>query len=287
MKPGAFEYHRVRSVDEAVSLLTQLGGDAKLLAGGQSLVGMMNFRLARPAALIDVSRVDTLRYCTLVGNELRIGALTSHREIERLDDPFVTERFSVLPRSAHWIGHYAIRTVGTFGGSIAHADPAAEWCMLALLLDAEVVAVGPGGERVIPVGRFFTGFLETDLADDEMLTEVRFPTPWPYAALHEFSRRHGDFAIVAAAAAVQMTDNRCTDARIVVGGVDSTVIRLAEAEKVLSGGTIDGDALDEAAAVAARAVDPPDDLNGSAAYRCHLTGVLVKRALEEAIARAA
>jgi carbon-monoxide dehydrogenase medium subunit len=284
MKPGAFEYHRAHSVDEAVSLLTELGGDAKLLAGGQSLVGMMNFRLARPSALIDISLVDALNYITLNGEGLRIGALTSHRAVERLDDPVASERFSVLPRSAHWIGHYAIRSVGTFGGSIAHADPAAEWCMLALLLDAEVAVVGPRGERVVPVRDFFTGFLQTDLAEDEILTEVRFSTAWPHAALHEFSRRHGDFAIVAAAAAVQMSGDHCTDARIVIGGVDSTVIRVADAENVLTGATINADSIGEAAAVAARAVDPPEDLNGSAAYRRHLTEVLVRRALDEAIA---
>jgi|SRR5665213_2166051 len=284
MKPGAFEYHRARSVDEAVSLLTELGDDAKLLAGGQSLVGMMNFRLARPSALIDVSLVNDLKYCTTDETGLRIGALTSHRSVERLVDPVVTERWSVLPRSAHWIGHYAIRSVGTFGGSIAHADPAAEWCMLALLLDAEMVAVGPGGERTIPVSDFFQGFLQTDLSEDEMLSEVRFSTAWPHAALHEFSRRHGDFAIVAAAAALQMTGNHCTDARIVIGGVDSTVIRMTDAEQILSGAMINAEALGDAAAAAARAVDPPDDLNGSAAYRRHLTEVLVRRALDEAIA---
>ena len=284
MKPAAFEYYRAGSVDEAVSLLTEHGDDAKLLAGGQSLVGMMNFRLARPSALIDVSLVNDLKYCTTDEGGLQIGALTSHRSVERLDDPDVTEGWSVLPSSAHWIGHYAIRSVGTFGGSIAHADPAAEWCMLALLLDAVVVAVGPGGERTIPIGDFFQGFLQTALSDDEMLTEVRFPTAWPHAALHEFSRRHGDFAIVAAAAALQVTDGVCTDARIVIGGVDSTVIRVIDAEQVLSGAAIDAEALDDAAAAAANAVDPPDDLNGSAEYRRHLTEVLVRRALDEAIA---
>src|SRR5258707_941033 len=144
-----------RSADEAVSLLAERGDDAKLLAGGQSLVAMMNFRLARPAALVDISRLAELRYVRPHDGGLRIGALALHRDLERLTDPGLLAGFGMLPRAARYIGHYAIRAAGTFGGSIAHADPAAEWCMAALLFDAQVVARSPGGERVIPVASFF------------------------------------------------------------------------------------------------------------------------------------
>ena len=185
-----------------MSLLAELGDDAKLLAGGQSLVAMMNFRLARPAALVDISRLTGLRYVREHDGELRIGALALHRDLERLADPGVLAGFGMLPRAARYIGHYAIRAAGTFGGSIAHADPAAEWCMAALLFDAQIVARRRGGDRVIPAAGFFRGFLETDLRPDEMIIEVRLPVPRPGAAICEFARRHGDFAIVAVAAAV-------------------------------------------------------------------------------------
>src|SRR5215467_13515611 len=235
MKPAPFSYHRARSAEEAVSLLAELGDDAKLIAGGQSLVAMMNFRLARPAALVDISRLAELRYVRADDGELRIGALALHRDLERLADPGVLAGFGMLPRAARYIGHYAIRAAGTFGGSIAHADPAAEWCMAALLFDAEVLARGPCGERVIPVSSFFKGFLETELSADEMITEVRLPVPRPGAAICEFARRHGDFAIVAAAAAVDSDRGVCRYARVVLGGVGSTVERAAGAEATLIG----------------------------------------------------
>jgi carbon-monoxide dehydrogenase medium subunit len=179
MKPAPFSYHRARSADEAVSLLAELGDDAKLIAGGQSLVAMMNFRLARPAALVDISRLAELRYVRRHDAGLRIGALALHRDLERLTDSGVAAGFGMLPRAARHIGHYAIRAAGTFGGSIAHADPAAEWCMAALLFDAQIMAHGPGGDRLIPATGFFRGFLETELRADEMIVEVRLPAPRP------------------------------------------------------------------------------------------------------------
>ena len=286
MKPAPFSYHRARSADEAVSLLAELGDDAKLLAGGQSLVAMMNFRLARPAALVDISRLAELRYVRAGGGGLRIGALALHRDLERLADPAVLGGFGMLPRAAGYIGHYAIRAAGTFGGSIAHADPAAEWCMAALLFDAEIVARGPSGDRVIPAAGFFTGFLETGLRPDEMIVEVRLPVPRPGAAICEFARRHGDFAIVAVAAAVNVTDGVCRDARVVLGGVAGTVQRAAAAEAALIGSAVDEDAIAAAAREAAAGVDPPGDIHGSAEYRRHLVGVLSARAIGEAAAHA-
>ena len=283
MKPAAFEYRRATAVEEAVDQLTQLGDDAKLLAGGQSLIPMMNFRLVRPAALIDVAGIPDLQYLeTNNGGGLRIGALTPHRWVEEMEDPDLLMGFSVLKRAARWVGHYPIRTLGTFGGSIAHGDPSAEWCMLAVLLGAEIVALGPEGERVIPASDFFHGFFMTALEPDEMILEVRFPEPAPHAAIQEFARRAGDYAIVAAAATLDVSDGECRSARVVLGGVADVPLRVHEAERVLEGTDVGRKAFEEAGREAAKAIDPPSDVQGTADYRRDLTTVLVRRALTEA-----
>lgn len=281
MKPASFEYHRATGIDEALALIARLGEDAKFIAGGQSLVALMNFRLARPSALVDISRLSELDYLAGDAGGLRIGALTRHRTVETATG---LDGYGVLSAAARWIGHYPIRTIGTFGGSIAHADPTAEWCILATLLDAELVARGPDGERVIPAAEFFLGFLTTALAPDELLVEIRFPQPAPRSALTEFARRQGDFAIVAAAIAVETDGRLCTAARVALGGVDATPVRVADAEKVLVGSELTDDTLAEAGAVAAAAIEPGSDVHASADYRRHLTSVLVRRALSEALA---
>jgi aerobic carbon-monoxide dehydrogenase medium subunit len=283
VKPAAFEYHRVELVDEALERLGELGDEAKVLAGGQSLVPMMNFRLVRPPALVDITRIPDLRYVVREGDTLRIGALTVHREIERLSDPELVAGYELLPRAARWVGHYPIRTRGTFGGSIAHADPSAEWCLLAVLLDAVVVLTGPDGEREVPAADFFLGFFTTALEPGELLVEVRLPRPRPHAALQEFARRHGDFAVVAAAVAVDVDGDRLADPRIVIGGVDEVPVRVEEAERALDGATAGPDAFAAAGRAAAAAVDPASDIHGSAEYRKELTGVLVRRGLAEAV----
>ena len=283
MKPAAFDYHRVDRVEDALERLADLGEDAKVLAGGQSLVPMMNFRLVRPPALVDITRIPDLKYVMRDGDALRVGALTLHREIELLSDPDVVCGYELLPRAAHWVGHYPIRTRGTFGGSIAHADPAAEWCMLAVLLDATIVVTGPEGEREIAASDFFGGFFTTSLEPGELLVEVRFPRPRPRAALQEFARRHGDFAIVAAAVALDVEGDRVSDPRVVVGGVDEVPLRVDAAERVLDGAEPGGEAFAEAGRAAADAVDPSADVHGSAEYRKELTDVLVRRALAEAM----
>lgn len=283
MKPAPFEYHRVERTEDALERLAELGDEAKVLAGGQSLVPMMNFRLVRPPALVDVSRIPDLRYVVRDGDGLRIGALTTHREVEQLEDPSVVAGYELLPRAARWVGHYPIRTRGTFGGSIAHADPSAEWCILAVLLDATVVVAGPHGEREIAAADFFLGFFTTALEPGELLVELRFARPRRHAALQEFARRHGDFAIVAAAVAVEVDGDRLGDARIVIGGVDEVPLRVAEAERVLEGAEPGADAFAEAGRAAAAAVDPSSDIHGSAGYRKELTCVLVRRALAEAV----
>ena len=283
MKPAPFEYHRVERTEDAIARLAELGDEAKVLAGGQSLVPMMNFRLVRPPALVDITRIPNLRYVERDGDRLRIGALTMHREVEQLDDPAVVDGYELLPQAAHWVGHYPIRTRGTFGGSIAHADPSAEWCMLAVLLEATVVVAGADGEREIPAADFFLGFFTTAMEPGELLVEVRFPRPRRHAALQEFARRHGDFAIVAAAVAVELEGDRLTDARIVIGGVDEIPLRVTEAEGVLEGAEPAAEAFAEAGRAAAAAVEPSSDIHGSAEYRKELTAVLVRRALAEAV----
>jgi carbon-monoxide dehydrogenase medium subunit len=284
MKPASFAYHRVGGVSEAIERLEELGEDSKVLAGGQSLVPMMNFRLARPAALVDISRVQELKYLEREGDTLRIGAMTPHSDVEAMTAPELLDGFGVLKHAARWVGHYPIRTRGTFGGSVAHADPSAEWCMLAVLLDAEIVARGPGGDRTIAAADFLLGFLTNALDPDEILIEVRFPRPAPHAALQEFARRRGDFAIVAAAVALDVDGEKCRDARIVIGGVDDVPVRASEAEAVLAQATLGTEAFQEAGQAAAKEIEPASDIHGSAEYRRHLAAVLVARALAEAAA---
>jgi len=282
LKPAAFKYQRANTVEEGIEQLTELGDEAKLLAGGQSLVAMMNFRLVRPSALVDITPIPDLQYLEPDGEGLKVGALTPHRWIEEMEDPDLLEDFSVLKEAARWVGHYPIRTLGTFGGSIAHADPSAEWCMLAVLLDAEIVAVGPEGERVIPASDFFQGFFMTALEPDEMVVEVRFPEPAPHASIQEFARRAGDFAIVSAAVSLDVRDKECHSARVVLGGVSDVPLRVPEAERVLERADISREVFDEAGQEAAKAIDPPSDVHGDADYRRDLSAVLVRRALTEA-----
>jgi carbon-monoxide dehydrogenase medium subunit len=283
VKPAPFEYHRAESVDEALDAISRLGDEAKFLAGGQSLVPMMNFRLARPSALVDISRLDALAYVRADGPGLRIGALTRHRAIEIAGDG-LPETWRWLSRAATWVGHYPIRTAGTFGGSIAHADPSAEWPLVATLLDAQMVARSTRGERVIPAGDFFLGFLTTALEPDEMLVEVRFPATPAHAALAEFARRKGDFAIVAAAVALDVTDGACRSARVALGGVDVVPVRAPAAERVLAGTAPTSEAFREAGEAAAKEIDPPGDIHGSSEYRRRLAAVMIERALAQALA---
>jgi aerobic carbon-monoxide dehydrogenase medium subunit len=283
VKPAPFAYYRAHSVAEAVGLLAELGDEAKILAGGLSLVPMMNFRLARPTALVDVTPIDGLNYLRAdpAGQHgLRIGALTTHRAVETSRDPAVLAGFGVLPRAARWIGHYPIRSRGTFGGSIAHADPAAEWCLLAMLLGAQVILTGPQRQRTVPAAEFFQGYYSTAASSDEMITELWFPRPAPRAVLTEFAQRQGDFAIVAAAVSADIEDGLCRSGRVVLGGVGPLPVEVnadALAGQPATGGT--WRAMGEHAA---SQVDPPEDTHGSGEYRRRLTATLVERALAEA-----
>jgi aerobic carbon-monoxide dehydrogenase medium subunit len=285
VKPAPFAYHRADSVAEAVALLRELGDEAKILAGGLSLVPMMNFRLARPSALVDVSRIDGLNYLRAKpADGLRIGALTTHRAVETCRDPAVLGGFGVLPRAARWIGHYPIRCRGTFGGSMAHADPAAEWCLLALLLGARVVLTGPDGSRTVPAAEFLEGYYSTTAGPDEMITELWFPEPAPHAMLTEFAHRQGDFAVVAAAVSVDITDGTCRRGRVVLGGVGARPVEVNAGP--LSGQPATAETWQAMGEHAAGQIDPPDDTHGDAAYRRRLTATLVTRALAAASALA-
>lgn len=281
MKPAPFEYHRAASVAEAVALLKQHGPETKILAGGQSLLPMMKLRLARPAALVDINRVRELAYVRPEDGGVAFGALA---RLEELESAAVRERCPILGQVARDIAHAAIRHRGTVCGSLAHADPAAELPVVALALDAELVATGPGGPRTIPARDFFVTYLTTALAEGEILTEARFPalrpgTGWGFV---ELARRPGDFAIVSAAAVLDVEGGVIRKARLALGAVGDRAVRCPEAEAALAGKAGGRAAFESAAALAAQPLDPPSDVHGSAAYRKHLARVLAARALTQA-----
>ncbi|HEY7174244.1 MAG TPA: FAD binding domain-containing protein [Micromonosporaceae bacterium] len=286
MKLPPFEYRCPDTVEETVALLAEHGDEAKVLAGGQSLLPMLAMRLARPAVLIDINRVAGLSGVHVNGG-VSIGALTRHRMAERSSG--LAAAAPLLTAALRWVGHDAIRTRGTVGGSVAHADPAAEVPTVLRALDGQVVATSVRGQRTIDGASFFQGFLTTTLEPDELLTEVRLPihgdrTGWSF---DEFSRRSGDFALVGAATVVTLGANgTIAAARISLSGVAGEPYRAIAAEASLVGVTPDDAAFAEAAALAAAGVDPPSDLHGTAAYRKHLTGVLVRRGLKQATSRA-
>jgi len=291
MKPAKFEYHAPTTVEEAIELLTRYGGEAKLLAGGQSLVPLLNFRLSRPAALVDLNRIPSLAYIREDDGHIRFGAMTRQRTIEF--SPVVRQRVPLLAEATELVGHLPIRTRGTIGGSLAHADPAAEYPAILAALDGEVLARGPDGERVLRSAELFRSYLTTSLRPDEILVEVRLPVMSSGAgfAFQEFSRRHGDFALVGVAAAIvgdvgvagQRT--RCTAARLATAGAGPVPARLRQAEEILEREGLSDRAIEAAAHRAAELVEPDSDVHASADYRRNLTRVLTGRALRRAIAR--
>jgi aerobic carbon-monoxide dehydrogenase medium subunit len=286
MKPGRFAYHAPRELDEALALLKEHGDEAKVLAGGQSLMPMLNFRLARPAALVDVNRIPELAYVREDNGTLAFGAMTRQRTIEF--SPVVARRLPLLLEATRWVGHLPIRSRGTIGGSIAHADPSAEYPAVLTALEGEVVAQGPRGRRTLKAAELFETYLTTRLAPDELLVEVRLPAT-PAGAGHafeEFARRHGDFAIVGIAAMVVRDGARCTAARLASAGAGPVPVRLRAAEEILERDGLGDTAVAAAAARAAELVEPDADVHASADYRRHLTGVLTARALRRAIERA-
>jgi aerobic carbon-monoxide dehydrogenase medium subunit len=287
VKPAKFEYHAPASIEEALVILGRYDGEARVLAGGQSLVPMMNFRLATPRAIVDLNGIDGLANVEEDGEVIRIGSMTRQRRLEF--EPLISSKLPLLREALRWVGHLPTRSRGTIGGSIAHADPAAEIPMVLQALEGEVVAQGPQGERRIPAQDLFHAALTTSLAPLEIITEVRFPAMPARAAyaVEEFARRKGDFAIAAVAVMLMRDGERCIKARLATAGVGPASIRLREAEAVLEQKGLSEDAIAEAADMAKAQVDPIADLNGSAEYRRHLTGVLASRAIAKAIASAA
>jgi CO/xanthine dehydrogenase FAD-binding subunit len=286
MKPAAFEYIVADSVDMAVASLAQAGGDAKIIAGGQSLVPMLNFRLLRPSVLVDINRIPDLAYVREDGNVVRIGALTRHHQLET--SPVIAAHFPVLSEAMAHVAHLAIRNRGTIGGSLSHADPAAELPMMAMLLDAELRIVSSAATRTVAARDFFRDALTVDLVEDEMVTEIALPklppnTGWGF---EEVARRSGDFALAAVAATLTLSDGKIAQARIAMTGVAPTARRVAEAEKLLIGQRLDAGVGSDIIEAVRAAAEPPTDLHASADYRRHLVGVLAGRALAAAWSRA-
>ena len=283
MKPAKFEYHVPASVEEALQILARYQGEARVLAGGQSLVPMMNFRLATPAAIVDLNCVAGLAEIGAADGVVTIGAMVRQRRIEFA--PMIAEKLPLLSAATRWIGHLPTRTRGTIGGSIAHADPAAEIPMILQVLEGEVVVRGPQGERRIAASDLFLAPLTTSLAADEIITEVRFPA-MPAGACHaieEFARRKGDFAIAAISVMLVRDGERCTMARLATAGIGPVTVRLRDAEAILEERGLGDAAIVSAAEKAAELVEPMSDQHGSADYRRHLTGVLTRRAVHKAI----
>jgi CO/xanthine dehydrogenase FAD-binding subunit len=286
MKPAIFDYVAATSIDMAVAALAAAGGEAKILAGGQSLVPMLNFRLLRPTILVDVNRIDGLAYIEDATDHIRIGALTRHFALET--SALIARHLPVVSAAMTHVAHLAIRNRGTIGGSLSHADPAAELPMLALLLDAELHIVSRAKKRRIAAADFFLDALTVDLSGDELLTEIVLPklpprTGWGF---EEVARRHGDFALAAVAATVTVSGGAIEQARIALTGVGPTALRAHEAEGLLIGHALEPDLVNRVIEAVRAAIEPETDLHASSDYRRHLAGVLTGRALAAAWRRA-
>jgi len=281
MKPAAFIRHVPRTLDEAVKILADVAPmDGRVLAGGQSLVPIMAFRLAKPAHLVDINEVEGLDKFVSDGKFLSIGACVRHAAFHKsvVDNPLG----KLLTYVARHIAHYPIRVRGTFCGSLAHADPASEWCLVAATLDATMVAKSTRGERLIPAKEFFQGIMATALAEDELLAQVRLPLLATDAkfGFNEFNRRAGDFALASALVTYRLQGGKIADARIGIGGAESSPRRMTEAEAALNG-QVPGDKIFRAAAeAAASAIEPLEDHQTNAEYRRDLVRAVVRRALE-------
>jgi len=286
MKPAPFNLLRPKSVDEALALLQSHGDEAKILAGGQSLVPLMNFRLAQPQNLIDLNGVEGLDPIRLDDQTLAVGAMVRQRDVER--SPAIAERLPILREAIEQVGHPAIRNRGTVGGSLVHADPSAELPLLAVALDAIFHLQSAQASRSVAAKDFYQGYLLTDIAPEELLVATDFQLPpvdcgW---CCTEIARRHGDFAIVAVAVLLGCgRDRRIDFARVAVGGVGPSPLRMTAAEQALVGERPGAELFRGAGDAAAQAVNPPADIHASSSYRRHLTGVLVRRALATAESR--
>jgi aerobic carbon-monoxide dehydrogenase medium subunit len=289
VKPAPFAYFRPDTLDEAIEILAAHGGDAKPLAGGQSLVPAMNFRLAQPAALVDLNRVGELFFVEAdEAGGLRIGGMTRHRTLET--DPRIEARAPLLRETMRWVAHPPIRVRGTIGGSLAHADPAAELPAVCLALDARFVLRSRSGTRIVPASEFFVGLYTTVVEEGELVTEVVLPPSAPRTgwAIDEVARRHGDYALAGVVATVTLgPTGRCEVARVSLLSVHDRPVLAARAMAVLAGETPAPELIRAASdAAAAEDADPSGDIHASAEYRRHLVRVLTARAIDRAVARA-
>jgi aerobic carbon-monoxide dehydrogenase medium subunit len=281
--PLSFDYELAESVDHAIELLGQHGEEAKLLAGGHSLLPIMKLRLAAPTVLVDLGRVDELKYVRDEGDTMAIGAMTRHCDVER--NELLQEQCGLLAYTASLVGDPQVRHRGTIGGSISHGDAASDLPSALLALDGQFVIKGPNGERTVAAGDFFQDYLQTDLAPDEVLTEIRVPklgsnAGWSYK---KFNRRAQDWAVVGAAAVVERSDGTVSSARIGLTNMGSTPLRATAAESALSGA--DASSVAVATQNADEGTSPSSDIAASSEYRRHLARVLSRRAVEEALGR--
>lgn len=284
MKPAPFERHVPRTIDDAVAALARYApDDGRIMAGGQSLVPIMAFRMARPAHLIDINEIDELKLIAVSHGALSIGACVRHAAFHR---PVVAGPLGLmLSYVVRHIAHYPIRTRGTFCGSLAHADPSSEWCLVAATLDAELIAKSERGERRIAARDFLKGIMSTSLAEDELLTQVRLPllpddTKFGF---YEFSRRAGDYAMAAALVTYRIVDGAIADSRVGIGGAEDRPRRIVAAETLLNGQSPSDTLFRAAADAAADAVDPLEDIQTSADYRRDLVRAVTRRALEHSL----
>lgn len=283
MKPPPFEYHAPSTLEEALETLASTGPDAAPLAGGQSLTPLMNLRLARPSHIVDLNRIEGLDRVEFDGENLNVGALVRHADMER--SPGVRSRLPLASAVVPFIGYPAIRHRGTVVGSLAHADPAAEWPCLALALDAQVTLASSRGRRKVPAIEFFQTMLTTVKEPDELLTEVSFRTDFDAWGFYEFARRYGDFAVIAAAVTIRLDNGAIADSRISLAGASDRPIRVQGAEDAIAGEPLTAETAARAGSAAEEAVDPLEDIHGSSAYRKQLVGVAVERALRGAADR--
>jgi aerobic carbon-monoxide dehydrogenase medium subunit len=283
MIPPAFDYVRPSTVDEAIAALGSGGEDAKVLAGGQSLIPLLRLRLAAPSTLVDVSRLEELRGIRLDGDAVVIGAATPHHEV--LHSPVVAEHAPLLVKATATVADPAVRHRGTFGGSLAHADPAGDLPAVALAAGASFVIAGPSGRRTVAAADFFSDYLETVLGEDELLIEVRVPEHGSWSAHYEkFNRVAQAWAVVGVAALVRRDGDSIAEARIGLTNMGSTPLRASATEQALVGAAVGNGAIAQAAALAAEGTSPSSDLSAAADYRAHLARVLTRRAVEAALA---
>jgi aerobic carbon-monoxide dehydrogenase medium subunit len=287
MKPASFEYFSPTTLDETLELLQEHGDDAKILAGGQSLMPLMNLRLARPQIIVDINRLSGLDGIASTGDGgLNIGALARQRAVEK--SPLVRERNPLLASAMPLIGHFQIRNRGTMGGSLAHADPAAELPALAVVLGCEFSLARKGGVRVVPAADFFLGYMATAIEPGELLTEIRFPSwrPGTAWAIDEIARRKGDFALVGVALRAELDDDtNVQDVAIVMFGVGGKPQRIESAEAMLKQRRVDQGVLRALGQAVAKELEPDSDIHASAEYRKEVGGVLARRVMESALAR--